>query len=348
MRTRRLGRSGPEITLLGLGTWAVGGAYEFGWGPQDDVESIAAIRHAVESGVNWVDTAPAYGIGHSEEVVGRALEPWSAGDDVFVFTKCGRRLSPSGDPLTDLRPESIRTECDRSLDRLGVERIDLYQFHRPDDTGTPVEDSWATMVRLIEEGKVRAAGVSNFKVDLLERCEAVRHVDSLQPPFSVIRRDAAAEVIPWCAEHDTGVIVYSPMQSGILTERFDQARMASLADEDWRRKATYFQEPNLTRGLALRDELRTIARRHGANVSEVAVAWTLAWPGVNGAIVGARSPDQVDGWIGGATLGLTDADLDDIAGAIERTDAGSGPARPPRGRSAADAVLAPRSSSFEQ
>jgi aryl-alcohol dehydrogenase-like predicted oxidoreductase len=185
------------------------------------------------------------------------------------------------------------------------------------------------MLRLIEEGKVRAGGVSNFKVDLLERCEAIRHVDSLQPPFSVIRRDAAADVIPWCVAHDTGVIVYSPMQSGILTERFDKARMASLAPDDWRHKAAYFQEPNLTRGLALRDELRPIARRHGVTVSAVAIAWTLAWPGVTGAIVGARSAEQVEGWIGGATLELTSVELDEIASAIERTGAGSGPVRPP-------------------
>jgi aryl-alcohol dehydrogenase-like predicted oxidoreductase len=231
-----------------------------------------------------------------------------------------------------LRPESVRRECEASLRRLGVERIDLYQFHRSDQTGTPVEDSWATMVELIEEGKVRAAGVSNFDVDLLERCEAMRHVDSLQPPFSMIRRDAAAEVIPWCAAHDTGVIVYSPMQSGILTERFEKTRMASLAPDDWRHKATYFQEPNLTRGLALRDALRPIAARHGATVSAVAVAWTIAWPGVTGAIVGARSPEQVDGWVGAATLDLTRTDLDEIAAAVQRTSAGSGPVRPAAGR----------------
>ena len=331
--TRPLGSSGLDITTVGFGAWAIGGGDWFsGWGPQDDDQSIAAMRHAVERGINWIDTAAVYGLGHSEEVVGRLLRELAPADRPFVFTKCGL-VWDENDRMVEskriLRPESIRRECEASLRRLGIDRIDLYQFHRPDDTGTPVEDSWATMVQLIDEGKVRTAGVSNFKVDLLERCEAVRHVDSLQPPFSVIRRGAAADVIPWCEEHDTGVIVYSPMQSGILTERFDKARMASLAPDDWRHTAKYFQEPNLSQGLALRDELRPIAKRRGVSVSAVAIAWTLAWPGVTGAIVGARSPDQVDGWIGGATLELTTADVDEIAVAIERTGAGSGPTRPP-------------------
>jgi aryl-alcohol dehydrogenase-like predicted oxidoreductase len=331
--TRPLGSSGLDITTVGFGAWAIGGGDWFsGWGPQDDNESIAAMRRAVELGINWIDTAAVYGLGHSEELVGRLLRELPSDERPFVFTKCGL-VWDENDRMAEsrrvLHPESIRRECEASLRRLGIDRIDLYQFHRSDQTGVPIEDSWATMLRLIEEGKVRAAGVSNFDTPLLERCEAIRHVDSLQPPFSVIRRDAAADVIPWCAEHDTGVIVYSPMQSGILTERFDRARMATLAPADWRRTATYFQEPNLTRGLALRDALRPIAARHGANVSEVAIAWALAWPGVTGAIVGARSPDQVEGWLGGATLELTAADLDEIATEIERTGAGSGPARPP-------------------
>jgi aryl-alcohol dehydrogenase-like predicted oxidoreductase len=333
--TRPLGSSGLDITTVGFGAWAIGGGDWFsGWGPQDDDESVAAMHHAVERGINWIDTAAVYGLGHSEEVVGRLLRELAPADRPFVFTKCGL-VWDENDRMAEskriLRPESIRRECEASLRRLGVERIDLYQFHRSDQTGTPIEDSWATMVQLIDEGKVRAAGVSNFDVPLLERCEAIRHVDSDQPPFSVIRRDAAVTVIPWCAEHDTGVIVYSPMQSGILTERFDKARLTSLSPDDWRHKAAYFQEPNLTRGLLLRDELRPVARRHGVTVSAVAIAWTLAWPGVTGAIVGARSPHQVDGWIGGATLELTDADLDEIAAAIERTGAGSGPVRPPVG-----------------
>ena len=289
------------------------------------------MHRALELGINWIDTAAVYGLGHSEELVGRLLRELPSGDRPLVFTKCGLvwderdRMKEAGRVL---RPDSIRKECEASLRRLGVERIDLYQFHRPDETGTPVEDSWHAMVRLVEEGKVRAAGVSNFDVALLERCEAIRHVDSLQPPFSLIRRDVAAREIPWCAEHDTGVIVYSPMQTGLLTDSFTAARVAAMAQDDWRRHGPEFQEPNLSRNLALRDALRPIARRHGATISSVAVAWTLAWPGVTAAIVGARTPAQVDGWIGGATLELTAADLDEIAAAIARTGAGTGPTRP--------------------
>jgi len=230
-----------------------------------------------------------------------------------------------------LRPDSIRKECEASLRRLGVERIDLYQFHWPDETGTPVEDSWQAMVRLVEQGKVRAAGVSNFAVPLLQRCEMTRHVDSLQPPFSLIRREAGEREIPWCAEQETGVIVYSPMQSGLLTDSFTAARVAALAADDWRRRSVQFQQPALGRNLALRDALKPVARRHGATVSAVAVAWTLAWPGVTGAIVGARTTAQVDGWIGAATLELSAADLDEIAAAISGTAAGTGPARPTAG-----------------
>ena len=211
-----------------------------------------------------------------------------------------------------------------------IERIDLYQFHWPDETGTLVEDSWAEMVDLVEEGKVRAAGVSNFDVGLLDRCEAIRHVDSLQPPFSLINRAAGEREIPWCAAHDTGVICYSPMQSGLLTDSFTADRVAAMAEDDWRRKAADFQPPQLGRNLALREALRPVARRHGTSVSAVAIAWTLAWPGVTGAIVGARSPKQVDGWIGAASLRLTQEDLDGIAAAVRRTGAGAGPVQPDR------------------
>ena len=330
--TRPLGSSGLDITTVGFGAWAIGGGgWAFGWGPQDDADSRAAMRRALELGINWIDTAAVYGLGHSEELVGRLLRELPSGDRPLVFTKCGLvwdERDRMKEALRVLRPDSIRKECEASLRRLGVERIDLYQFHRPDETGTPVEDSWHAMVRLVEEGKVRAAGVSNFDVALLERCEAIRHVDSLQPPFSLIRRDVAAREIPWCAEHDTGVIVYSPMQTGLLTDSFTAARVAAMAQDDWRRHGPEFQEPNLSRNLALRDALRPIARRHGTTVSAVAVAWTLAWPGVTAAIVGARTPAQVDGWIGAATLELTAADLDEIAAAIARTGAGTGPTRP--------------------
>lgn len=326
--TRSLGSSGLAITTVGFGAWAVGGGE---WGPQDDAESVAAMRRALELGINWIDTAAIYGQGHSEEVVGRLLGALPVRERPLVFTKCGivwDDRNPAAAARWVLEPQSIRREAEASLRRLGVERIDLYQFHRPDQTGTPVEDSWATMLRLVEEGKVRAAGVSNFAVGLLARCEAIRHVDSLQPPFSPIRREAAEQEIPWGAAHATGVIVYSPMQSGLLTDSFQAARVAALPAEDWRRRSPEFQEPNLGKNLALRDALRPIARRHGTTVSAVAVAWTLAWPGVTGAIVGARRAAQVDGWIGAAALELSGSDLDEIAAAIARTGAGTGPAHP--------------------
>ena len=327
--TRKLGRNGPEISRVGFGAWAIGGGgWSYGWGPQDDKASLKAMRHAITLGINWIDTAAVYGLGHSEKLVGRLLKELPANDRPYVFTKCGLvwdERDPMADPRQTLRPQSIRHECEASLRRLGVERIDLYQFHWPDETGTPVEDSWGEMGRLVEEGKVCWAGVSNFDVPLLERCEKIRHVDSLQPPFSAIHRVAAAAEIPWCAEHGTGVIIYSPMQSGLLTEKWTVDRVKTLAPDDWRRRSPDFQSPNLEKNLALRDALTPIAGRHGTTVAAIAVAWTLAWRRVTGAIVGARSPEQVDGWIGAARIELTGADLDTIVHAIERTDAGVGP-----------------------
>ncbi len=337
-RKRRLGKTDLEITTVGFGAWAIGGGgWVYGWGPQDDAGSIAAIRHAVSRGVNWIDTAAIYGLGHSEEVVGRALREMPASERPFVFTKCGmvpNRERPFDEPERNLRPDSIRREVEASLRRLGVERIDLYQFHWPDAVGTPIEDSWQEMARLVEEGKVGAAGVSNFDVALLERAESVRHVDSVQPPFSLIRRDSGADVIPWAAAHGTGVIAYSPMQSGLLTDTFSAKRLAAMANDDWRRRSAEFMEPNVSRNIALRDALRPIAERHGVTVSAVAVAWTLAWPGVSGAIVGARSPQQVDGWIAAGSLDLDASDLAEIAAALQRTGAGSGPIAPTQKKAA--------------
>ena len=330
--TRPLGSSGLHITTVGFGSWAVGGGgWSFGWGPQDDSDSLATMRQALDHGINWIDTAAVYGLGHSEEVVGRLLRDLPSSKRPYVFTKCGLiwdSNNPMKEPRRVLKPDSIRRECEASLRRLGIERIDLYQFHWPDDTGAPVEDSWSEMVKLVKEGKVRAAGVSNFDVALLERCEAIRHVDSLQPPFSLVNRTAAAKEIPWCDKHNAGVICYSPMQSGLLTDSFTALRVAKLADDDWRRRAPEFQEPNLSRNLALRDALRPIAEKHSTSVSSVAIAWTLAWPGVTGAIVGARTPAQVDGWIQAASLELTAVDMQEIASAIKRTKAGAGPDYP--------------------
>ncbi len=332
MLERPLGTTGLRITQVGFGAWAVGGGgWAYGWGGQDDADSIAAIRHAVARGINWVDTAAIYGLGHSERVVGRALREIPAAERPYVFTKGGMVPDPArpfDEPQRNLRPDSIRKEVEASLRRLGVERIDLYQFHWPDAVGTPVEESWGEMSRLIEEGKVRAGGVSNFEVGLLERAERIRHVDSLQPPFSLIRRQSAADVIPWSAAHGTGVIVYSPMQSGILTDDFSRERVERMPADDWRPRNVEFQEPRLNRNLRLRDALRPIAARHAVSVAAVAVAWTLSWRGVSGAIVGARSPDQVDGWIAAGSLTLEPRDLAEIASALERTQAGAGPTHP--------------------
>jgi aryl-alcohol dehydrogenase-like predicted oxidoreductase len=329
---RTLGLSSFEITTVGLGTWAIGGGdWAFSWGPQDDGQSLKTMRHAIGLGINWIDTAAVYGLGHSEELVGKFLHELSPSERPFVFTKCGvvwndaKRMEPGKRILT---PESIRRECEASLHRLGVERIDLYQFHWPDEGGTRVEDSWATMSQLIGEGKVRVAGVCNFNSVLMERCEPIHHVDSLQPPFSLIRREVAEKDIPWCAQHKTGVICYSPMQSGLLTDSFSADRVAKLAKDDWRKRSEEFQQPKIGKNIGLRDALRPIAQRHNVSVPEVVVAWTLAWPGVTGAIVGARSPEQVDGWIHAATLELTPKDLDEIAAALGRTGAGNGPVKP--------------------
>ena len=327
MRKKRLGSNGPEITIVGFGAWAIGGPWKFGWGPVDDDESVEAIRHAVDLGINWIDTAAVYGLGHSEEVVGRAIEPFDVGEDVLVFTKCGRSWygSERGEEIVnDLRPESIRFECEQSLKRLGLEHIDLYQFHWPDfATGTEVEDSWATMLELVDEGKTRWVGVSNFTIELLERCESLRHVDSLQPPLSMLNRAARGTVIPWCLENGTGVIVYSPMQSGLLTGAFDRARVESLAADDWRRATATFQEPKLSENLALVDRLGRITEAIGCNLAELAIAWTHAVDGVTAAIVGARRPDQVDGWIGASDFELSDEIVAEIERIIEETGAGT-------------------------
>jgi aryl-alcohol dehydrogenase-like predicted oxidoreductase len=330
--TAALGRSGAALTRLGLGTWAIGGPWRFGWGAVDDDESIAAIRRAVGEGINWIDTAAVYGLGHSEEIVGRALKGYAPDHEVFVCTKCGRKTRPDGTPYGDLRPQSIRAECEASLRRLGVERIDLYQIHWPDpDGGTPLEESWSAMAQLVDEGKARLIGVSNFDVDQLERCEAIRHVDSLQPQLSMIQRGALGDVIPWAAAHQTGVIVYSPMASGLLSGGFDRARLQSLPSDDMRLRRPEFGEPWLSRNLALVERLRAIAERLGCAVAELAIAWALAQDGVTGAIVGARRPGQIDGWIGAGRLELSRELLRAIDGAIAESGAGpQQPATPPR------------------
>jgi aryl-alcohol dehydrogenase-like predicted oxidoreductase len=330
--TRPLGPSGLEISTVGFGSWAVGGGgWSFGWGPQDDERSVEAIARAASLGVNWVDTAAIYGLGHGEEVVGRAVRALPAGSRPLVFTKCGLdwddedRMKPARRVVT---PASVRRGAEESLRRLGLDSVDLFQIHWPDDQGNPIEPAWSEMLKLRDEGLARAVGVSNFDVGLLERCEALGHVDSLQPPFNLIGRETAEGLLPWAEAHGTGVICYSPMKNGILTDSFTAERVAQMAEDDWRKTAPNFSEPALGRNLALRDALRPIAERHDTTIAAIAVAWTLAWPGVTAAIVGARAPEQVDGWIGAAALELTAADLDDIAAAVRETGAGAGPDDP--------------------
>ena len=329
LATAALGTTGMSITRVGFGAWAIGGGgWSFAWGAQDDDDSLAAMRHAVERGVNWIDTAAVYGLGHSEELVGRLLRDYTAGDRPYVFTKCGLIWDEQNPMVQSKRigtRESLRREVEQSLKRLGVDRIDLYQMHWPAEDGTPVESYWQTLLDLKQEGKVRAVGLSNHKIDRLEIAERLGHVDTLQPPFSAIRRDVLAAELPWCAAHQTGVIVYSPMQSGLLTGSFTEARAAALAADDWRSRSPDFQSPRLQANLALADALRPIANRHESPVGAVAVAWALAAPAVTGAIVGARNPKQVDGWVDAGRLLLTNSDLAEIAAAIERTGAGTGP-----------------------
>lgn len=345
VHTRRLGDTGMQISATGLGAWAMGGSdWGFAWGPQDDADSIGTIRHAVAAGVNWIDTAAAYGLGHSEEVVGRAVAGLPESERPFLFTKCGLVWDDPADrnsfPRKVMRPESVRRELEASLRRLGVERIDLYQVHWPGDgallggvgertrggDGTPLEEYWQVMADLKREGKVRAIGLSNHDTGELARAERVAHVDTIQPLFSALDRSAAGE-LAWAAEHGTGAIVYQPMHSGLLTGAFDAARVAALPANDWRRTAPPFTT-ELERNLRVADALRAVAARHGSTVPAAAVAWTLAWPGVTGAIVGARRPDQVDGWTGAGALALTGDDLAEVAAAITGAGIDRGPARP--------------------
>ena len=325
---RQLGRTDMRITRVGFGSWAVGGDWAVGWGSQDDRDSVAAIRHAVRLGVNWIDTAAIYGLGHSEEVVAQALSEIPASERPYVFTKCGLVPDPSGSPKQVGAPASLRREIEASLRRLKVERIDLYQMHWPAEDGTPLDVYWQTLLDLKREGKAAAVGLSNHNVTQLEAAEAIGHVDTLQPPFSAIRRGVAAAELPWCQAHGTGVIVYSPMQAGLLSGAFSAARAAALPANDWRSRNPDFTGEALRRNLAVADAMRGVAERHDTSAAAVAVAWTLAWPGVTGAIVGARRPSQVDGWIEAAHLALTDADMTDIADAIRRSGAGAGPAKP--------------------
>jgi aryl-alcohol dehydrogenase-like predicted oxidoreductase len=329
MIRRRLGQSDLWISPIGLGTWAMSGTgWNQGWGPQDDTVSIATIHRAVERGINWVDTAATYGIGHAEEVVGAAVRSLPAADRPFVFSKCGviRDASdPHAPAIRTLAPASIRAEVEGSLRRLGVDRIDMLQFHWPDETGTPIEESWRTMADLIEEGKVGAAGLSNFSVDLMERCHRIRLVDGIQPGLSLIHRAALADVIPWANQNGVSAIVFSPLRSGLLTDAITLSDIEAFDSSDWRRTHPDFQSPAVDRNLTLRDLLRPIARRHETSVSSIAIAWALSMQGVTATIAGAREPREIDAWSDAGSLALSEADRKEIASALLVSGAGEGP-----------------------
>jgi len=314
MKTRQLGNSDLMITPIGFGAWAIGGSgWEFGWGEQDDKQSVAAIHRALELGINWIDTAAVYGMGHSEKVVSLALRTWS-GSRPYVFTKCGLRWDEQGYVHRSLNPVSIRQECEDSLRRLNVDVIDLYQIHWPTEE---LEEGWSAMARLQKEGKVRWIGVSNFNVGEMRRAQAVAPLTSLQPPFSLVRRDIEHEILPYCRSEKLGVIVYSPMASGLLTGAMTRERADALSASDWRSRDVEFQEPKLSKNLALVERLREIGERHGRPPGQAAIAWTLHNPAVTGAIVGARNAKEVEGNVGAANLRLTDEEITEIEGKNE-------------------------------
>jgi aryl-alcohol dehydrogenase-like predicted oxidoreductase len=317
MNAKQLGNSDLFITPVGFGSWAIGGAgWQFGWGRQSDDDSVAAIHRALELGINWIDTAAAYGLGHSEEVVSRALAAWH-GPRPLVFTKCGLRWDARGQVNRVLSSASIRKECEDSLRRLNVEAIDLYQIHWPVDAARELDEGWSTMTELKREGKVRWIGVSNFGVSQLKQAQAIASVTSLQPPYSLVHPEVENEILPYCEGQGIGVIVYSPMASGLLSGAMTRVRIATLPDDDWRKQHPDFREPRLTTHLALVERLREVGRRHDCSPGAVAVAWALRNPAVTGAIVGARKPQQVDDVVAAASLHLTESDVGEIEAAAE-------------------------------
>jgi aryl-alcohol dehydrogenase-like predicted oxidoreductase len=313
MQTKQLGNSDLQITSLGYGAWAIGGSgWEFAWGSQDDDDSIAAIHRALELGVNWIDTAAVYGLGHSEEVVARALKEWK-GAKPYVFTKCALRWDKNGNIQKLLRSDSIRKEVEDSLRRLNVDAIDLYQIHwPPEPDSSELEEGWSTLADLKREGKVRWIGVSNFNVDQLKRAQKIAPITSLQPPYSLIHRDVEEDILPYCLHKGIGVIVYSPMASGLLTGAMTRERVAKLSKDDWRSSSPDFTEPKLSQDLALAESLREIGKRHARSPGEVAIAWTLRNPAVTGAIVGARNARQAEGVMRAGELRLSDKEVNEI------------------------------------
>jgi len=322
MEKRRLGDTGYQITPIGIGAWAIGGGgWAYGWGAQDDQESIAAIRHAVDLGINWIDTAAVYGLGHSEEIVARALAELPQWRRPLVFTKCSLVWDEKRKVSHSLKPESLRAELDASLRRLGVDVIDLYQIHWPafgaafmDPDAPGLEKAWQTLADMKKEGKVRAIGVSNFTAHQMERIRAISPIATLQPSYSILSRGIEAETLPYCGANDIGVIVYSPMKSGLLSGTMTRERISAMPQDDWRRYHKDFTEPKLTQNLELVEKLRVIGKRHNCSPGEVAIAWTLNHPAVTAAIVGARRPEQVDGFVGAAKIELTPEEIEEISG----------------------------------
>ena len=316
MQKVRFGKTDLEITPVGFGAWAIGGGgWAAAWGPQDDDEAVGAIRRAVELGINWVDTAAVYGLGHSEELVARALKGVPDADRPYVFTKCSLVWDEGGDISNVLKRDSVKRECEQSLRRLQTDVIDLYQIHwpRPDED---IEEGWSALAELKEEGKVRHIGVSNFDVSQMERANEISPVETLQPPYNMLNRGVEEEILPYCGENDIGVIVYSPMRSGLLTGKMTAERVQNMPSDDWRRNADDFQEPRFSRNLELVERLTEIGERRGKSPAEVAIAWTLRHPAVTAAIVGGRRPDQVDGIIGAAEFRLSEDEIEEIETAI--------------------------------
>jgi aryl-alcohol dehydrogenase-like predicted oxidoreductase len=313
MQTRKLGNSDLHITPVGYGAWAIGGSgWQFGWGSQDDNDSIAAIHRSLELGVNWIDTAAVYGLGHSEQIVARALKGWP-GPRPYVFTKGGRSWDVQGNVGISLRADSIRREVEDSLRRLSVDVIDLYQIHwPPNPDSAELEEGWSTLASLQRQGKVRWMGVSNFNVEQVRRAQGIAPVTSVQPRYSLVHREIEEQILPYCLSEGIGVIVYSPMASGLLTGAMTSERAANLPKDDWRKTHPDFTEPLLSRNLALVERLEEIARRHDRPTGEVAIAWTLHNPAVTGAIVGARNARQAEGVMRAGELRLKDEEVAEI------------------------------------
>ena len=316
MKTRKLGNSDLNITPVGFGAWAIGGNWEFGWGAQEDSASIAAIHRALELGINWIDTAAVYGLGHSEEVVAKALAGWPH-ERPLVFTKCGMIWNEQGEVDYSLRAKSLRTEVENSLRRFKLQTIDLYQIHWPSDDLAETVEGWQTLAALQREGKVRWIGTSNFSVPELQATHAIAPVTSLQPPYSLVKPGAEKELLPFCQRNNIGVIVYSPMASGLLTGAMTRERISHLPAGDWRKSSPEFNEPKLSANLDLVERLRAVGERHGCSPGSAAIAWTLRHPAVTAAIVGARKPEQLDDIVAAAGVQLTESDLSEIQAAAE-------------------------------